>query len=388
MGPLAIRSPRSRALRIATGVALVSLSLATTMSSAPVATGAVSSYAATIGTPSPLEPSGMAPPAPTALAGYAQSYVSDFNGTSLPGGWGAYGGQPGNDPGTTWQSSQVVVSNGLLQLNAAYDTSRKEWITGGTSGGPTALYGAFFVRSRMTAPGPTIDELLWPSSSAWPPEIDFDETYGPTNQSMATVHFTAANLVDHRTIHVDMTQWHTWGVVWTPTSITYTLDGAVWGTVNVAGEIPSIPMHLAIQQQTWCAQGFACPSAPSSDLVDWVAEYEPSTASSPGAVAPAPGDTSQRITIDTMSPLWRLRSLVRHAADRIVRSNATTVTLDVTSAHLMTGGPLSAGQKVSQVIAMLRQDIRSHRAADIRVVVHWARAAPVRGHLVVHIFFH
>ena len=27
-----------------------------------------------------------------------------------------------------------------------------------------------------------------------------------------------------------MTQWHTWGVIWTPTSITYTVDGSVWGS--------------------------------------------------------------------------------------------------------------------------------------------------------------
>jgi beta-glucanase (GH16 family) len=87
------------------------------------------------------------------------------------------------------------------------------------------------------------------------------------------VHFGSSNSQVQRNVNVDMTQWHTWGVIWTPTSITYTVDGRVWGTVTDPSQIPSQAMTLDIDQQTWCQSGWACPSAPQSELVDWVAEY-------------------------------------------------------------------------------------------------------------------
>jgi beta-glucanase (GH16 family) len=62
-------------------------------------------------------------------------------------------------------------------------------------------------------------------------------------------------------------------VIWSASSITYTLDGRVWGTVTDPSEIPNQPMTLDLDQQTWCASGFACPTAPQSELIDWVAEY-------------------------------------------------------------------------------------------------------------------
>jgi beta-glucanase (GH16 family) len=64
-------------------------------------------------------------------------------------------------------------------------------------------------------------------------------------------------------------------VIWTPSTITYTVDGQVWGTVNVASEVPTIPMTLDLTQQTWCESGWACPSSPQSLEIDWVAEYQP-----------------------------------------------------------------------------------------------------------------
>lgn len=217
----------------------------------------------------------MSPPTSGALAGYSESYVNDFNGSSVPSGWDIYNGQPGGDPGAMFGSAHVAVSNGMLQLNTFEDPSyNNEWVTGGLCQcGLSATYGAYFVRSRDTGAGPAEIELLWPTGS-WPPEIDFNETAGGVTGSSATVHFGAANSQSRRALSIDMTQWHTWGVIWTPSSITYTVDGNVWGTVTVASEIPDQPMTLDLQQQTFCASGWACPSAPESMQVDWVAEYK------------------------------------------------------------------------------------------------------------------
>jgi beta-glucanase (GH16 family) len=230
------------------------------------------------GTVDRSEPSGKAPPGADALARYSLSYVNDFTGTSLPAGWDAYNGTPGSDPGAQFASSHVVVSTGLLALNTRKDPAYgNQWVTGGLCQcGRSQTYGAYFVRSRLSGTGPTGVELLWPVANVWPPEIDFNETGGTTTSTSATVHFGAANHMDQRTLSIDMTKWHTWGVIWTPTSITYTVDGKVWGTLSVASEVPKQAMTLDLQQQTWCGSGWACPTTPQSMQVDWVAEYTPS----------------------------------------------------------------------------------------------------------------
>jgi hypothetical protein len=229
------------------------------------------------GTPDGSEASGLAPPAADALAGYTQSYVTNFPGSSLPNGWEAYSGAPGSDPGAQFGSAHAVVDGNMLQLNAWMDPAyNDEWVTGGVCQcGNGQTYGAYFVRSRVTGAGPTGIELLWPVANVWPPEVDFNETDGTTGGTSATVHFGSSNSIDQRTLAIDMTQWHTWGVIWTPTSITYTVDGQAWGAVTVPSEIPDQAMTLALQQQTWCGSGWACPSASQSMDVNWVAEYTP-----------------------------------------------------------------------------------------------------------------
>jgi len=206
------------------------------------------------------------------MAGYTQSYVNDFTGTTLPAGWGAYSGKPGGDPGSQWGAAHVVVSNGMLQLETYQDSAYGgEWVTGGVSQyGESQTYGAYYVRSRVTGPGPTNVELLWPVAPVWPPEIDFNETGGATIGTSATVHWAPGNQQEQHSDHtVDMTQWHTWGVIWTPTSITYTVDGVAFGTVTNPSEIPNQAMTLDLQQQTWCNSGYACPTSPQSmDILD------------------------------------------------------------------------------------------------------------------------
>lgn len=223
------------------------------------------------------QPSGRAPPAMNALAGFQLIYQNGFTGSALPRGWVPYSGVPNGDAGGQFAPSHVVVGDGLLQLNTWQDPSfNNEWVTGGLCQcGVAHTYGAYFVRSRVTGAGPTAVELLWPAAHVWPPEIDFSETGGATSSSSATLHFNSANQFVQRRLSIDMTQWHTWGVIWSPTSVIYTVDGRTWGVVNAPSEVPHLAMTLDIQQQTWCASGWACPTTPQSLQVDWVAEYAP-----------------------------------------------------------------------------------------------------------------
>jgi len=262
-------------------------------------------------------PSGSSAPSKSAIPGYRLSNVTTFSGTSLPSGWQAFSGVPGSDPGAQWSVNHAEVAGGLLQLNMFQDpVYAKSWVGGGVCQcGNPMLYGAFFVRSRLTGPGPTQVELLWPLSG-WPPEIDFNETYGATNFSMATDHYLANNLQIQRTVNVDMTQWHTWGVVWTPTSLDYVLDGKVWGKVMGSAEIPSVPMSLHIQQQSWCQSGWACPTSPQSTLVDWVAEYSP-LAHQTMAIGPFPKGTS-KLTTEMQLQVASLARQIRSEGNPIV----------------------------------------------------------------------
>jgi len=278
-----------------------------------------------IGVASSSEPSGESPPPSNALAGYRLSYVNDFTGTSLPSGWSAFSGTPGGDPGSLWEPSQVTVGGGLLQLNTSRDPAHNNgWVSGGLCQcGLPQTYGAYFVRSRLTGLGPTQVELLWPTVG-WPPEIDFNETYGGDTATSATLHYTAANNTVSAALDVNMTEWHTWGVIWTPKSITYTVDGHVWATMSTPSEIPNQPMTLDFTQQTWCSSGSACPTSAQSTYVDWVAEYTASTTT-----------TTTTTTTSTVGPFGpnshalsaSLKAKIVSLADQIDANSDTNVQL-------------------------------------------------------------
>ena len=231
--------------------------------------------ASVAGISDPSEPSGMAPPPIHVLPGFVRTYVSDFASSSVPSGWDVYSGVPGGDPGGQFGSGHVAVFNGQLQLSAWSDPAYGgAWVTGGLCHcGLSRTYGAYFVRVRDTGPGPTAVALLWPVAHVWPPEVDFLETDGNVTASTATAHWGSANNKDQHSLSVDLTKWHTFGVIWTPGQLSYVIDGRVYATVSRPNEIPTQPMTLDLQQQTWCLSSWACPSSPQALKFDWVAEY-------------------------------------------------------------------------------------------------------------------
>jgi outer membrane protein OmpA-like peptidoglycan-associated protein len=283
------------------------------------------------------------------MPGYRQSYVSDFTGTAIPDGWDVYTGTPGGDPGSQWALNHVTVADGLLQLNTFQDPNfGGEWVTGGLCQcGVAQTYGAYFVRSRVTGAGPTMVELLWPVTG-WPPEIDFSETNGEIGSSLATLHFTSANSQIQNTVNVDIAQWHTWGVIWTPTSVIYTVDGRVWGQVNIPADIPNQPMTLDLQQQTWCDATpiVACPTSPQSMLVDWVAEY---TTRGNGTVA-----TSSTKTF-TVRPFARDSASLTSGLEDQIKTLASQIKAKGDSKVILTGyGDSSSDTVSSRVINRAR----------------------------------
>jgi hypothetical protein len=314
-------------------------------------------------------PSGQLAPSSMSFPGFHLSYVTDFSGNSLPVGWSAFSGSPSGDPGAQWGIDHVTVSGGLLQLTTYQDPKYgNRWVSGGMCQCDVPRkYGAYFVRSRMTGPGPTQVELLWPENG-WPPEVDFNETYGGANSSMATVHFNQSNDQIHATVNVDMTQWHTWGVVWTPNSLTYVLDGKVWGRVTDASAIPTQPMTLHLQQQTWCASGWACPTTPQSTLVDWVAEYTPLAHQSMSVGPFTAGTSAMTSTLNSQiaSVVRQIRADGNPAVSLVGYSDA--------SSRNKKGNDLGKARVLS-VATILRRQLASLNFAGVNINVRYVRAS-------------
>jgi Glycosyl hydrolases family 16 len=270
-------------------VALLSLLSATPTRASETTTSARSGATSSCGPQPPAadEPSGTPPLAPKVLPGWTRVYCTDFLGTKLPPGWDTFRGRPKGDPAGTWAPSHVKVADGMLDLTTARDKSYGDaWVSGGAClCGAARLYGAFFVRSRLTHGGPASIQLLWPKDNRWPPEVDFYESWQYPDTNTFTDHF---GRVDHKIqgwLKVNQTKWHTWGVFWTPTRLVFVVDWGVgdwgvWGTLRTKGEMPSIPMTLDLQQQSWCGVAPACPTQTSSMLVDWVTVFAPTSASS------------------------------------------------------------------------------------------------------------
>jgi beta-glucanase (GH16 family) len=160
--------------------------------------------------------------------------------------WGKYEGQPGGDPYGYWSPSHAVGYGGAALLRGYRDGGR--YVTAGFMlNAVTQTYGKYVVRARFNG-GSAVQHvmLLWPTTG-WPPEVDFSE--GPTTQGvMATSHWGSSNSQQHAFKRVDMTQWHTYGVEWTPTRLLYTIDGRAWAAMY-GSAVPHQPMRLAIQTQ-------------------------------------------------------------------------------------------------------------------------------------------
>lgn len=220
------------------------------------------------------------------ISGWRQVFTDDFNGRTLNNSkWRLYWGMPGGDPAGWFDPRHVAVSNGMLVISAYRDArDGGRWATGGLSSSPGLVqtYGKYLVRFRLDrSVGVTFAALLWPADNSWPPEIDFSEGNGSGPfGTFATLHYGEQNSERAAGLpHLNMTQWHTLGVQWTPGKLQYTVDGRIWKTIE-SKSVPSVPMVLDLQTQTWpCGSWARCPDASTPPIVrmyvDWVVAYAP-----------------------------------------------------------------------------------------------------------------
>jgi len=146
--------------------------------------------------------------------------------------------------GQCWSPSRVSTTGGVLRIQSGNGCG------GGVGMTQSRTYGNWRVRYRMDAgAGVKYGILLWPASGSRP-EIDFAEgsKHDPGRNEVTATYHPAPGCQGCTQWHhaVDMTQWHTLGVQWTPNGFTFTLDGKAWAHI---GAHTSKPHHLSIQ--TW-----------------------------------------------------------------------------------------------------------------------------------------
>ena len=221
--------------------------------------------------------------------GWRQVFSDDFNDRTLDSSrWRLYWGKPGGDPGGWFDPRHVAVSRGMLVISAYRDRrDGRRWATGGLSSSPGLVqtYGNYLVRFRLD-PGIGVGHaaLLMPADNSWPPEVDFSEDNGSGRTgTLATLHYGKRDAHSDASLgSVNLTQWHTLGVQWTPGKLQYTIDGRIWKTM-AGSAVPAVPMVLDIQTQTWPCSGTwgRCPNARTPRVVrmyvDWVAAYAPAS---------------------------------------------------------------------------------------------------------------
>jgi beta-glucanase (GH16 family) len=85
--------------------------------------------------------------------------------------------------------------------------------------------------------------------------------------------------VINNSVKANAARWHTYGVIWSPGKLVYTIDGHVWGTV-VNPAVSTVPMNIVLQSQTVCeeAPGLTCTTPwtttePDVDIA-WVVAYK------------------------------------------------------------------------------------------------------------------
>lgn len=184
--------------------------------------------------------------------------------------WWVYEGA-GNGGNGRRSISALSVSGGSLTFNA-------DWA--GTSGGIAqkvgydGKYGRWetCIRSSMSAPAYHSVALLWPNDDVWPAggEIDFMEIRDPMRGQLEyNLHYGAANNVEEHARPVTGTDWHSYGVEWTPSRIAVFVDGVLWAQSTDASRFPRGPMHLCLQLDNF--GGLTVPGAKM--YVDWAAQY-------------------------------------------------------------------------------------------------------------------
>ncbi len=116
-----------------------------------------------------------------------------------------------------------------------------------TFGSFSFTYGYVSVVAKLPGGAGTWPAIwMLPENGTWPPEVDIMENYGSTNQIQCTVHWSSANTQAYANVTSSTnltTSYNTYSVLWTPTSLTWYLNGKAVFTYSGVG-VPDTAMYL------------------------------------------------------------------------------------------------------------------------------------------------
>jgi beta-glucanase (GH16 family) len=238
-----------------------------------------------------------APPTPGGQSGsWTLRFADEFTGTTLSTGNWRSGSFPWGDrwiPSNTnerewYDPAAVTVSSGTCKITAHAQADvtvpAQTWRSGLIHSQKRFDFVYGFAEARMMLPTALgVWPAFWmaPSDESWPPEIDIMEAYGSDAANIYASNFhydigagaTNVGAQDH-TLSSSRVNWHTYGMRWTPTQITFWADNTLVRTVTTGtAGARNVPMYLLLNLAISDSQG----GMPGSDQVmeiDYVRVWE------------------------------------------------------------------------------------------------------------------
>jgi Glycosyl hydrolases family 16 len=236
------------------------------------------------------DPSGQSMPLGD-LPGWHQVFADDFANDAYPIGtftgcdakgcastpFVPWGSQPDGQPDTSGNcvsdpSQTLSITQGVMNIYIHTNPEDVCMADSVVPELPDQTYGMYSVRFRSDAvPGYKGVFLLWPDDGVHG-EVDFPE--GNLDDSLkAFLHVTAGGEVVGRwASSATWTSWHTATLQWTPTSVTFVLDGTVLGVDTV--DVPQTPMQWHLKAESELLGAPKPPAGAAGTMqIDWATVY-------------------------------------------------------------------------------------------------------------------
>jgi hypothetical protein len=219
---------------------------------------------------------------PAAASGWTRTFGEDFTTPAASGSFMrtygdrfvAYDGFNDTSGVGMYRQSAMSVADGTLDMHMHTDAAGQPTgaafipLVDGKWGGQTS--GRYDIRLRADpVEGYGLAGLLWSDTNTWDDgEVDFPEGALDGNVTLSN-HCPgnpAANCL-HRDLGTTFSAWHTYTIEWTPTKLTFLVDGVT--VSSTTQNIPKKPLHLVLQAATMSAQAPA-KTAAGDVQVAWV----------------------------------------------------------------------------------------------------------------------
>ncbi|QUD89887.1 Ig-like domain-containing protein [Phenylobacterium montanum] len=209
------------------------------------------------------------------------------------------------------------ISNGVLTITASKTPTQDlaalnnfKYTSGllTTAKSFSQTYGYFEMKAELPSQqGAWPAFWLLPTDGSWPPELDVMEQIGGKNV-YETAHYVNGAGATTQTgfssyVPTNTTGFHTYGVLWTPTTLAWYVDGVEVATMATPSDMNK-PMYMLVN----LAMGGSWAGSPSSDFttaqmqVDYVRAYSLSSLNLSGGAAPGAIYTNSSGSTPTVTP--------------------------------------------------------------------------------------